>query len=94
MSPVASSEPRLRVDPASSNDPGVRVCDCTSACACVRVCVGIPSYNGLYHSRIHFYRSRRGSAHGVVTLANEASNTMGRGLGRQTSYLLMNVTGI
>ena len=49
---------------------------------------------GLYHSRSHFHRSRRGPAHGVVTLANEASNTMGRGLGRQTSYLLMNVTGI
>ena len=33
------------------------------------------------------FERRRVPAHGVVTLANEASNTMGRGLAHQTLYL-------
>ena len=42
---------------------------------------------GIFLGAVAIVERRRGPTHGVVTLANEASNTMGRGLGRRTLYL-------
>ena len=66
-------------------------CDCC-VCGSVRPCLCLLLYMRSFRLKpvlvaCAFFLRRRGPAHGVATLANEASNTMGRRLGRQTLYL-------